>query len=306
MSRGFVGACGRKVRAVEVVRAVSGSFASLRMTARTGALLWGMSVPRLLALVSIFFATSVVSVVTGSTSLITVPAMLQFHIDPKTALATNMFALTFLSAGALLPFGRSNAIPTTRLPILATLTLAGSILGAVLLLLASDHTVSLVVPLAMIGMAIFSLFWRKNRAGETMQPVSRAHEILGYVLTFVLGIYGGFFSGGYVTLLTAVFVIAFGSSFREAIATTKLLNLCSSAVATAIFMYKGLVDYKLGAILGLTMFVGAALGARVVLQLAEVWLRRIFFAAVWMLGLKALFFDLWHGHNAGTSPDVSR
>jgi uncharacterized membrane protein YfcA len=48
---------------------------------------------------AIFFATSAISVVTGGTSPITVPAMFQFDIDPQTALATNMFALTFMSAG---------------------------------------------------------------------------------------------------------------------------------------------------------------------------------------------------------------
>ena len=58
-------------------------------------------------LVVIFFLTSAVSVVTGSTSLVTVPAMLQFHIEPRTALATNMFALTFMSVGGTLPFLRS-------------------------------------------------------------------------------------------------------------------------------------------------------------------------------------------------------
>jgi uncharacterized membrane protein YfcA len=45
------------------------------------------------------FSTSAISVVTGSTSLITVPVMFQFDIDPRTAVATNMFALTFMSVG---------------------------------------------------------------------------------------------------------------------------------------------------------------------------------------------------------------
>jgi hypothetical protein len=55
-----------------------------------------MAANRLFWLMGIFFLTSAISVVTGSTSLITVPAMLQFHIEPRTALATNMFALTFM------------------------------------------------------------------------------------------------------------------------------------------------------------------------------------------------------------------
>ena len=52
-----------------------------------------------IALIVIFFVTSVVGVVTGGNSLITVPVMLSFGIEPCTAVATNMFALTFLSFG---------------------------------------------------------------------------------------------------------------------------------------------------------------------------------------------------------------
>ena len=64
-----------------------------------------------------------------------------------------------------------------------------------------------------------------------------------------MGIYGGFFSGGYVTILTAVYVALFRMSFLEAIATTKVTNVFSSAVATGVFVRHGLVDYRLGLIL---------------------------------------------------------
>ncbi len=63
-----------------------------------------MSSVQTLWLTVIFFMTSSISVVTGGTSLITVPAMFQFHIDPRIAIATNMFALTFMSIGGTLPF----------------------------------------------------------------------------------------------------------------------------------------------------------------------------------------------------------
>jgi uncharacterized membrane protein YfcA len=50
---------------------------------------------KLLLLVAIFFLTSVISVVTGSTSLITVPIMIALGIEANFAVATNMLALTF-------------------------------------------------------------------------------------------------------------------------------------------------------------------------------------------------------------------
>ena len=110
-------------------------------------------------------------------------------------------------------------------------------------------------------------------------------------LTFLLGIYGGFFSGGYVTLLTAAYVALFRMTFVQAIATTKVANVFSSAIATAVFMRHGLVNYRLGIILGVTMFTGALFGARFAIRIGNLWLRRIFLAAVWALGLKALLFD---------------
>lgn len=63
-----------------------------------------MTTLQLLFLITIFFITSVISVITGSTSLITVPIMLQLSIEPRIALATNMLALTFMSVGGTLPF----------------------------------------------------------------------------------------------------------------------------------------------------------------------------------------------------------
>jgi uncharacterized membrane protein YfcA len=56
----------------------------------------------------------------------------------------------------------------------------------------------------------------------------------------VLGeIYGGFFSGGCVALLTAAFVAFFHFTFIEAVALTKVLNVFSSLVATLVFARRG-------------------------------------------------------------------
>jgi len=110
----------------------------------------------------------------------------------------------------------------------------------------------------------------------------------GYAATFLLAIYGGFFSGGYVTMLTAIFVLLFGMTFLEAVATTKVINVFSSGVATVVFVWRGVVDLKLGIIVGISMFLGALLGARVALILSTIWLRRLFIAVVLGLAVKLL------------------
>lgn len=203
-----------------------------------------------------------------------------------------MFALTFMSIGGALPFLKGQDIDRKRLPTLISLTLLGSLVGAFLLLRISSRSVPIVVSVAVITVALFALIYRKSGVERsTIQPSAWA-ELFGYVFTFLLGIYGGFFSGGYVTILTAGYVAIFRLSFLEAIATTKLINVFSSAIATGVFMWHGLVDYRLGLILGFTMFAGALVGSRFAVRIGNEWLRHIFLTAVWLLGLKVLLFDL--------------
>jgi uncharacterized protein len=236
----------------------------------------------LLALTAIFLFTSIISVVTGSTSLVTVPAMLQFGIDPRVAVATNMFALIFMSVGGTLPFLRTGTIDKRRLPLLGMLTLIGSIAGAWLLTVIAAKNIPLLVALFMIAIALFSLL--NPQAGVLAAgPPTKNAEFAGYAATLLLGIYGGFFSGGYVTLLTAVYVLCFRMTFLEAVATTKVINILSSIVATVIFARSGLVDYQLGLILGAVMLIGGLIGARLATKISNVWLRRIFLATVLIL-----------------------
>lgn len=217
--------------------------------------------------------------------------MLQVGIEPRTALATNMLALTFMSVGGTLPFIGKSAIDHRRLPLLIVLTLAGSILGALLVFLVPSKAMPTLISILMIGVVGFSIANRDAGAVKASGKPSRIMELAGYTATFVLGIYGGFFSGGYVTLLTAAYVTLFRMTFVEAIANTKLINIFSSLVATLIFVVRGIVDYKLGIILSITMFIGGIIGSHFALKLSNIWLRRIFLSTVVALALKTLLFN---------------
>ncbi len=247
-----------------------------------------MAINALIILIVVFFLTSMVGVVTGSNSLISVPVMFQFGIDPKVAVATNMFGLVFMAVGGTIPFVRQRKIDYAKISPFIVLTLISSAIGALLVGLISGPGIKLIVSIAMVCVAIFTLLRRNAGIGLEHTPIAYAVPI-AYVLVFLLGIYGGLFSGGYTTILTAVCVGIYGMQYTEAIASTKLINVFSSGIATIIFMWQGLVDYKLGLILGITMFVGAYAGAHFVTKLNDVWLRRIFLTTVFILAIKTLY-----------------
>lgn len=251
-----------------------------------------MKVTVVVCLIVVFFLTAVVSVVTGGTSLITVPVMMQCGVDPHVAVATNMLALIFLSLGGTLPFLKGQVLTLRRLPVLTGLTLVGSLIGAFLLLAVPSKTMPIVIATAMIVVAGFSLVQPNAGVSAPADKSSRSLEVAGYLATFLLGVYGGFFSGGYVALLTAAYVAFFRMTFVEAVAVTKVLNVVSSLIATAIFAHQGLVDWNLGLLLALASFVGAVIGAALASLMSNLWLRRIFLTAVVALALKTLFVDV--------------
>jgi len=244
-----------------------------------------MSSSQLIVLALLFFATSLVGVVTGSNSLITVPVMFQFGIDEKVAVATNMFGLTFMAIGGTIPFVRQGRINIARLTPMIVITAVGSAIGALLVGLITNDTIRLVVVVAMIVVTAFTLL---NQNAERSGAKEKISVLVAYPLIFLLAIYGGLYSGGYVTILTAALVAFSGMTFSESIGSTKLLNVFSSGIATLVFMWQGLVDYRLGIILGVAMFAGAYAGAHYATKMNEVWLRRIFLTTVIILALKTI------------------
>jgi uncharacterized protein len=117
--------------------------------------------------------------------------------------------------------------------LLIAMTVAGSLLGAWLLLVVPSKTMPLVIAAALIVVTFFSL--TNPKAG---------------------------------------------------------LTTAASLVATLVFAGDGLVDWRLGLILGVASFAGGLLGAVLANRVSNLWLRRIFVTAVIVMALKTLLLDV--------------
>jgi len=125
---------------------------------------------------------------------------------------------------------------------------------------------------------------------ERKEKISRMKFFSGAVSIFILGIYGGFFSGGYVTLLSYVLILILGFNFLQVAFITKIFNIFSSLVACAFFYYHGLIDFSVGVPLALSMAAGAFLGTKLAIAKGTLWIRNLFIIAVLFLAIRLLFF----------------
>ena len=76
------------------------------------------------------------------------------------------------------------------------------------------------------------------------------------------------------------------------VGTTKLVNLVSCAVASAVFINARLIDYRVAVPASLASFVGGWAGAQLAIQRGEKFVRALFLVTVLAMALK-LVVDLF-------------
>lgn len=246
-----------------------------------------MDAGRVTLLAVVAFVSAALGAITGSTSLVTVPAMIFVGMDPKTAVGTNMLTLVFLSAGATFRFQRAAAIvrhPTTWLSVVSV---PGSLLGALIAVSLRAAVLRTVIAAAVVAMAL--VLAASPDFGESRGAKSRAVRITGYAVAAAWAIYGGLFSGGYATVLTFACVAFFGTTLVDGIALTKPVNLVGSIVAAAVFAYEGRIDVTVGGAMSAAALLGGWAGADLVISRGATWALRIFAAVVLILGAKLLY-----------------
>jgi uncharacterized protein len=252
-----------------------------------------VSTAQLSILAVLMVVTGAVGAITGGNSLVNVPLMMLVGMAPRTAVATNMFAVTFMTVSATARFARGGLIKWRLFAPLAAITLATSALGAFVAVKLPERTVKLVVGVSMVALVVFVLLQRGRTT--TPAPPSPARRAAGYVASAALGVYGGFFSGGYATLMTVLCTLTFGLTMMESVAVTKPVNLVSCAAASVVFLAGGLVDLRVGLVLAAANLVGGWLGARSALEHGERFVRVLFLATVGLLAGKLLLWDVVFG-----------
>ena len=108
--------------------------------------------------------------------------------------------------------------------------MATSAFGALIAVKLPETVVKLVVGISMAVLVVFIAVYRKNSAPVAPTP---ARRWAGFIGTTLLGVYGGFFSGGYTTLMTVLCTVCFGLTMMESVAVTKPINLLSCVAASA-------------------------------------------------------------------------
>jgi uncharacterized membrane protein YfcA len=223
-----------------------------------------------------------VNAVAGGGSLLVFPALLAVGFPPLAANVTNSVAQWPGYLGVVA--GARHELPGQgrRLLLTSTVSVFGSALGCVLLLVLPGSVFDAVVPvLVLLASALLGLQpWLRRWIG-TPEPGHPDRNRVLLPAIFLAAVYGGYFGGALGVILIATLSLCASDELKRLNATKAVLSLVIATVTVVIFALSAPVDWTAVALLAPTTLVGGYLGARLARRLPENVLR----AAVVVLGL---------------------
>ncbi|WP_225914487.1 sulfite exporter TauE/SafE family protein [Nocardioides jiangsuensis] len=234
-------------------------------------------------------AAGTINTVVGSGTLITFPTLLAFGVPPVTANVSNTIGLVPGSVSGAIGYRRELVGQRARLIRLASASLLGGIVGAVLLLALPEEAFSAIVPV-LIGLGCLLVVLQptiSRRVALRREGRGTVHEhgpLWVWVLVFATGVYGGYFGAAQGVLLMAVMGIGIQETLQRLNAVKNVLAGLVNGVAAVIFMAVAEVDWVVAALIAVGSVVGGQVGATVGRRLPPLALRIV----IVLVGVAAL------------------
>jgi len=222
---------------------------------------------------------------TGGSAFLTVPIMMWLGITPQAAIASARVASVGTMVAGLREFHRQGKIDFKLAAPAAIFGLAGSILGATVLLKIDAATLHKFIGMLTLLMVISSFFKKPKSLNK---PLSKIRMALGYGFFVVIGMVGGFF-GGQAKLATYVFILVFNKSVSESVGTRKISGLVISLGSLAVYGFHQIINWRFGFSLVAGTLIGSTVGARYALMKGDEWMEKLLNIVVILLALRLLF-----------------
>ena len=241
-------------------------------------------------LIIVSFISSIIGTMIGTAMLILPPTMIFLGIPVHTAVATARFSLIGMTTGNLTKFSLKEKVKLRYVLPFAIAGVIGALISSTFLKSINEAILKKFIGIFMIIISLVILFEESIQPSKIKTKINLRHHLLSILGGAFVGSYLGIIGGGGATIIIFLLVLIYGLSFQDAVINQKAVTLPISIVTTIVFIYQGLIDYKIGVPLLLINIIGGWVGAELILKLNSIWLKRILVPVIIVLAIKLIFF----------------
>ncbi|MFH1641276.1 MAG: sulfite exporter TauE/SafE family protein [Nanoarchaeota archaeon] len=222
----------------------------------------------------------------GGGGLLTVPVLVLVGLPTQTALGTSKLGGFGTNIGGLSNFAKHKLIDF-KLALILTLFLGlGTIIGTTIVVKLSEVLVKKIIAVLIICILLVLIIKKPIGTKKIKKKITVSSWVVSAILMFLVGIYAGFFGGGYGTLMSYILLFFFGQTFLQSAGTRKIPGIVSNMISFLIFFVNGMVNLFYGVVLFIGLFTGSFVGSYYGPRIGNEWLRKGFIVIVLILAVK--------------------
>ncbi len=243
-------------------------------------------------IICVGFLAGFINTVAGGGSLITLPVLIFMGLPPAVANGTNRIAIFSQNIFGVLGY-KSKGVTAFPYSIwLGLSALLGAVIGARIAVDISGELFNRILAIVLIIAVIFPLLnSRKKSGGQHVERISPKYQIIGIVIFFFIGIYGGFIQAGVGFIIISALTMINKFTLVKTNSAKVFVVLVYTISALAIFIIEGKINWKFGIVLAIGNSSGSWIASRLSVKKGDKWIRWFIFLTVIIMAIKLWFFD---------------
>ncbi len=225
--------------------------------------------------------------IAGGGGLLTVPALTTAGIPPQLILGTNKLQGSFGSFSASLKFLSSKQISPRDVLWPFLFSFSGAALGSLTVQQIKGDFLKPLILVMLIAVAVFFIFSPKMSNEE--KPAKLPPFVFALLFGSIIGFYDGFFGPGTGSFFVIAFMTIAGFGLKGASMRARICNFASNIGALLFFILGSAVLWKVGLLMASGQFIGARIGATLVLNKGSKLIRPMVISIALLMSLKSLW-----------------
>jgi hypothetical protein len=246
-----------------------------------------------LIIIAAGFAAGFINTVAGGGSLISLPILIFMGLPPTVANASNRIALFSQNVFGVLGF-RSKGVSVYPYSLwLGLSALVGAAIGAKIAVDIDDALFNRILAIIMI-LVVLTMIINPIKAG-LQERTSAKYTIIGLIVFFFVGIYGGFIQVGVGFMIMAALTSVNGFSLVKTNSAKMFIVLVYTTAALAVFIWEDKINWYYGIVMAIGNSSGAWFASRWSVEKGDKWIK--IFMIIIVIGMA---IKLWFSANGNT------
>lgn len=233
-------------------------------------------------------AAGFINVNAGGGSFLTIPMLIFTGLPAAVANGTNRVALTFANIIAVYNFKKKGFFNWKLGLSLGIPAALGSVAGAFISINLPDELYNTILAVVILLVLVVIIIDPKKYIKKNLLDTSLKNRIIGSIIFFFIGVYGGVIQAGVGFLIITSLVFITGYNLVKINSLKVLIALTYMVVSLLVFIFSGKVDWIYALVLSVGNGTGAFLGTRFAVKHGDKWIKVILFVAAFIMALKLL------------------